>query len=537
MDAEIRAEKEAFVTNLSGCQLLHLLACALFTPFLLLLLKCWYFSNPNVVNYSNSSGSNSGNNSSSNKKKSLGTECSSSCRKSSNVGRVLLMEFAMVVIPSLLSVTLFAPYQIVNMYAVVICIVGIYLCMRKVTFEIAEDAVECARGASERKPYISTLKGANVLLTCICILAVDFQVFPRVFAKTEYFGVSLMDVGVGLFIMTSAISSSFARKYFPAIDAVTPSEAELSGPVCFSSYSAAQRVLVLLLGIGRMIALKVLNYQEKSSEYGTHWNFFVTLFFVWVIVDGIHNVLKLSTRAITYLSILVLASYQFALIKLNLTDLIFYAPRDTGFWFANREGICSLLGFVPLYLLTEVLSAHFVFRHSEPNNGAFLFFGDIKRKKTAAMMYCSALLGSVWFISDALIQKTSRRLTNCSYVLLTLAIGWTALSLFRIVDLVRFSVSPVSKLSHQRQVTSPPTAESEDQNVVSLMSSSSSMILELLSAWQLPVFLVSNLLTGLINFVFYTHRMSALGSMAILTSYSAVVVFGAWSINFFFRKV
>ena len=51
-----------------------------------------------------------------------------------------------------------------------------------------------------------------LLTTAACILAVDFQVYPRRFSKTETFGYGLMDIGVGSFVFAGGLVSQEARK-------------------------------------------------------------------------------------------------------------------------------------------------------------------------------------------------------------------------------------------------------------------------------------------------------------------------------------
>jgi len=64
---------------------------------------------------------------------------------------------------------------------------------------------------SNRRPFITYYRAYANLITAISILAVDFKIYPREFAKTETYGTGLMDVGVGGFLIANAIVSPEAR--------------------------------------------------------------------------------------------------------------------------------------------------------------------------------------------------------------------------------------------------------------------------------------------------------------------------------------
>ena len=60
--------------------------------------------------------------------------------------------------------------------------------------------------------YVTNYRASMLYVTALCILAVDFPVFPRRFAKAENFGFGLMDIGVGSFVFSAGLVALEARK-------------------------------------------------------------------------------------------------------------------------------------------------------------------------------------------------------------------------------------------------------------------------------------------------------------------------------------
>ena len=77
-----------------------------------------------------------------------------------------------------------------------------------------------------------------------------------------------MDAGVGGFIFSAALTSSAARRRALADGGSSSPSLRLAG---------LRLLPVAGLGLLRLLAVKLLNYQEHVTEYGTHWNFFFTL--------------------------------------------------------------------------------------------------------------------------------------------------------------------------------------------------------------------------------------------------------------------
>lgn len=100
---------------------------------------------------------------------------------------------------------------------------------------------------------------------------------------------------------------------------------------------------MLVIGGIKVVVHKAVDYQEHVTEYGVHWNFFLSLGMVVVLSSLIEA--KAITRIV--ISINVMIVYQLGL-NAGIEDFIFNGPRDN-FFNMNREGIFGCIGFFCIY--------------------------------------------------------------------------------------------------------------------------------------------------------------------------------------------
>ncbi|KAG1680269.1 hypothetical protein GQR58_012494 [Nymphon striatum] len=189
---------------------------------------------------------------------------------------------------------------------------------------------------SKKLLFLTEYRSCIFFCTAISILAVDFNVFPRRFAKTETFGYSLMDCYVGSFILANALVAPEARNSFSA------------RPGFRSVIKSVVSIIPLItLGFLRLISTSATNYHHQVSEYGVHWNFFFTLSAIKVVSSLLFCIFHPKYSGI--LSIIIILGVQYALLDQNFTDFLLYSEDRQGLISSNKEGLFSSIGFLALY--------------------------------------------------------------------------------------------------------------------------------------------------------------------------------------------
>jgi phosphatidylinositol glycan class W len=350
------------------------------------------------------------------------------------------------------------------------------------------------------KPFITNYRGAMMVITCVAILAVDFRVFPRRFAKVENWGTSLMDMGVGSFVFTAGVVSVRS-----SLKEGTGKRPPLSQRLITS---LRHSIPLLVLGTVRLISVKGLDYAEHVTEYGIHWNFFFTLGFLPPFVALFQAAFDL-VPSYAILSCTLAAVYEIALDWTSLGSYILIAPR-TNLLAKNREGIFSFIGYLAIFLAGQSLGSIALPRQQAvPKNASLNVL--LRRTILGKLAVASLVWTALFYFSTSyygLRLSVSRRIANLPYFLWVSSFNSYQITICCAIETILFP-----------QLHKATTKEEEKQKSREATSS----VLYAFNRNGLAVFLVANLLTGLVNMTMPTLHMGVLPSMGVLVAYTAAV--------------
>ncbi|KAF4659337.1 hypothetical protein FOL47_007621 [Perkinsus chesapeaki] len=202
--------------------------------------------------------------------------------------------------------------------------------------------------------FLAEYRALMMYCTCLIIFAVDYKVFPWAFSKTDTFGYSLMDLGVGCVIFSSAVVSRHSSAPFKPRpvrhESLLKRLLMLPLQPLIALYHAWP---VVLLGVLRFISTTSMGYYVPTSEYGVHWNFFLTIAAVQIFASLVPQ--RLPTTLLLAMALLITGLHQYLLTSplSNLEEFVFYADR-VDFVSANKEGIFGVAGFIAIHLFGVV---------------------------------------------------------------------------------------------------------------------------------------------------------------------------------------
>lgn len=192
-----------------------------------------------------------------------------------------------------------------------------------------------------------------------------------------------MDIGVGLYIVTSAIVAS------PRLS--------------LTSFLRSELVL-LALGFTRWLFIRgfsflfvfivATGYVTSSLEYGRDWNFFFSL--AVVFAAGRSALHLISSPYVLLAGGLGIAGYYQLLLSIGLSHSL-RAPSEKGWLMANAVGMFACFGLISLYWMCAGIA------------------GVLRRrggKCTGWMVTFWAASGSLFWLLDTYVEPASRRMVS-----------------------------------------------------------------------------------------------------------------------------
>lgn len=450
----------------------------------------------------------------------------------------VVIEFILIVIPTILCCTILTD----DIHVFSVCLIMMSICMLNMCLLLLSKKkwpnmfiLAKIRPVTGKRPFITNFRALTNIITAICILAVDFRIFPRKFAKTEVFGYSLMDTGVGLFILANALVAPEARDFSTYRQAGFREILTRNMKNCFRNC-----VPLLVLGIGRFVIVEYVGYQKHVTEYGVHWNFFITLAIVKLFTSMITS--TISSKYSLLSGIWILWMHEYTMNTKGLKTWVLQDGSRDDFFSANREGLISVPGYVGLYFIGVAIGRliHSTYQnsHARSNMNISLKLYDLvvfNAYYNESVLLCIKLLlisiqtGIAVVICDF---EVSRRLANAGYcmwiVILTTALLGFLLLMEMVLDLINYELSEpcieskTEELRKNLRLNLKKHVESEREENTESVISRSLEIFDAVNYNGLFFFLVSNIMTGIVNMLVYTLYATQSVALLILIVYMAV---------------
>lgn len=349
-----------------------------------------------------------------------------------------------------------------------------------------------------------------MIITCLAILAVDFKVFPRRFAKVETWGTSLMDLGVGSFVFSAGVVSARPILKDRLAGRTTSLRLRL--------YLSGKHSLPLfILGLVRISSVKSLDLAEHATEFGIHWNFFFTLALLPPSMALVESLTAIAPST-ALLSLALGGIYQLILEFTNLKVFILTAAR-TDLFRQNREGIFSFFGYLAIFIAGQAAGLDILPRRSGSDSVIASAYTQ-RRRLLTRLTLTSVFWTTIFFLTTSykygLNLRVSRRLANFPYVLWVAAFNSTQLTLFCAIETWAFPkvYNASDKFSESKET-----------------EKATSKVLWAFNRNGLAIFLLANPLTGLVNLTVNTLTIGRERAMGVLLVYSVILTVVAMALD------
>lgn len=348
--------------------------------------------------------------------------------------------------------------------------------------------------ALEPRGLLSSLLATLMLSVTVCILCVDFPIFPRRGAKTHDFGFSILDAGIGAFIAFSGAVSPEAKH---AVESST--DRTIQTKLGLVSKTLSSSIPLIILSCLRLFLIRYFGYREITEEYGTHLNFFVVLAAVKLISCFVYCIIGRRIK-LNYVGIALIVAYQLFLNYYAMDNILASESREN-FFMANKEGFLSIIGLTGYHLVYTRLQLII-----DDASKTHKRYGITQTLKALLRLAAPAMVGLI--VMHNFVQPSSRKISNAAYIC------WSACMVIFLLGCevtVNSGIAALQRRYHNVDDFGSKIYTGFSQNAM-------------------PLFLLANVLTGAINLALDTNSMSTLPSIAIIASYLIILSLVAYQL-------